>query len=270
MVVDSLHIYPVKSIAGVRCDSVEVQPRGFADDRRFMLVDAQGQFMTGRQHPDLVLVNARQNHGEWTFEAPGCEPLQVALPAPDASATPITVWRDSVTAHHVADAADRWFSAYLGVDCRLVYQHDTDRRPVAPANGTQTGDEVSFADGYPVLLIGSASLDDLNGRLTAPVPMSRFRTNVVAHTDTPFVEDRWRRIAIGDVTFDVVKRCARCVFTTVDPLSGQRDPAGEPLATLRGYRLDKAARGVMFGVNLVPRSTGSIAAGQPIQVIASD
>ncbi|MEO1575095.1 MAG: MOSC domain-containing protein, partial [Pseudomonadota bacterium] len=193
--------------------------------------------------------------------------LDVTLPPADAEAMPVVVWRDEMTARRVSDAADRWFSDYLGTPCHLVYQHEADLRAVAPAHGTRPGDEVSFADGYPVLLIGSASLDDLNGRLASPVPMSRFRTNIVADTDAPFVEDSWARIAIGEVTFDVVKRCARCVFTTVDPMSGQKDPAGEPLATLRGYRLDKSERGVMFGVNLVPRGTGALAAGQPIKVL---
>ena len=122
--------------------------------------------------------------------------------------------------------------------------------------------EVSFADGYPQLLIGTASLEDLNSRLDKPVAMGRFRPNIVVTTREPFVEDTWQRVRIGDCEFDVVKRCARCVFTTVDPDTGVKNADGEPLKTLRGFRLDRAERGVLFGVNLVPRSTGRLEAGQ--------
>ena len=270
MVVDSLHVYPLKSIAGQRLSNAEVTPRGFAHDRRFLLVDLEHRFLTGRQHPDLVLARATVLNDGWRFDAPGCEPLHVTPPDDDVDAITVTIWNDEVPARPVGARADAWFSDYLGQPCQLVYQHDQDLRPVRPARATRDSDVVSFADGYPVLLIGTASLADLNARLAMPVSMGRFRTNIVADTHEAFVEDRWRRIRIGDVEFDVVKRCARCVFTTIDPLSGARDPNNEPLATLRGYRLDKGERGVMFGVNLIPRSVGHIACGLPIDVIESD
>lgn len=268
MRIDSLHIYPIKSIAGVTRDSVTVQKRGFEHDRRYVLVDAEHRFLTGRQVPDLVLINATQDDDAWTLDAPGQQSLRIASPPDETEEHTITVWRDEVAAKPVGAEADAWFSDYLGAPCHLMYQHAGGHRPVAPTDRTEQGDEVSFADGYPVLLIGTASLVDLNSRLASPVAMTRFRTNIVADTATPFVEDQWQRIRIGDVTFDVAKRCARCVFTTIDPLSGQKDPAGEPLATLRGYRLDRDARGVMFGVNLVARNNGRIGVSQPIEVLA--
>lgn len=266
MLIESLHIYPIKSVAGVAQTAAQVEPRGLAHDRRYLLIDANGKFMTGRQHPDLVLISSTPTAAGWQLDAPQMAPLSITPPQ-DADAVPLRIWHDDVAGTPVSAAADDWFSEYLGIECRLVYQHETNVRAVQPADGTRPSDVVSFADGYPLLLIGSASLSDLNQRLTTPVSMSRFRTNLVASTTAAYIEDRWRKIQIGEIEFDVVKRCARCVFTTVDPLSGQRDPAGEPLATLRGYRLDKEERGVMFGVNLVPRSKGSIEVGAPIEVL---
>jgi uncharacterized protein YcbX len=268
MLIESLHVYPIKSIAGLACDRCEVTARGLQDDRRYLLIDRDGQFITGRTQPDLVLVSARRHNNAWHIDAPRMPTLHLVKPAANTPPVPLRIWRDDVTGTPVSEKADRWFSEYLGIDCRLVYQNATDVRHVHPANGTRENDEVSFADGYPVLLIGSASLTDLNQKLATPVAMSRFRTNIVASTATAFEEDDWQRVRIGEVEFDVVKRCARCVFTTVDPLSGQRDATGEPLATLRSYRLDKGERGVMFGVNLVPRGTGVIETGTPIEVLA--
>ncbi|MFK7885299.1 MAG: MOSC domain-containing protein [Gammaproteobacteria bacterium] len=270
MLIESLHIYPIKSVAGIALERSTVENRGLAHDRRFLLIDDNGQFITGRQQPDLVLVSAQSRDDGWQIDAPQMSPLRLTPPPVDAPTVALRIWRDDVSGTPVSREADEWFSDYLGASCRLVFQHATAQRLVQPAHGTQPTDVVSYADGYPVLLIGSASLNDLNRRLKMPVAMSRFRTNLVAATDEAFAEDRWRRIRIGEIEFDVVKRCARCVFTTVDPLSGQRDAAGEPLATLRSYRLDKQERGVMFGVNLVPRGDGTIEAGAPIEVLSSD
>ncbi|MEM6640062.1 MAG: MOSC N-terminal beta barrel domain-containing protein [Pseudomonadota bacterium] len=265
--VDSLHIYPIKSISGLSLDRGVVTPRGLEDDRRLMLVDERFRFITGRQHPSLVLVRATRHADGWTVDAPGQPTLNVTLPDSTAPGTEVTVWRDTVPGRRICDEIDRWFSDYLGHPCHLVYQHEQDRRPVGPADGTLDDDSVSFADGYPVLLIGTASLADLNQRLPRAMSMARFRTNIVARTDVPFMEDDWTRVRIGDVVFDVVKRCARCVFTTIDPLSGVRDPGNEPLTTLTRYRRDPDG-GVMFGVNLVPRSPGAISAGDAIVPIA--
>jgi len=267
MHIDSLQLYPIKSTAAVNVPNAVVEARGLAGDRRFMLVDDQGRFMTGRQYPDLVLVRAQITATGLRIDAPGMESIRVVEPDSRADTVTVNIWHDETTARAVDPSVDRWFTDYLGHTCRLVFQHHNDVRPVAPADGTNDDDRVSFADGYPLLLIGTASLDDLNGRLASPVAMGRFRTNLVAATTAAFVEDTWRRIRVGEVTFDVVKRCARCVFTTVDPLSGQRDVQGEPLKTLRGYRLDKDARGIMFGVNLVARSPGQLSRGMPIKVI---
>ena len=267
MHVESLHLYPIKSIAAIDVEHASVERRGLVGDRRYLLVDENGRFMTGRENPQLVQVRAEHTPQGLRIQAPDRSALLFSVPSADAPTVDVRIWRDDVQARAVSAAADAWFTAYLGKPCRLVYQHDNDLRLVAPARGTRDDDPVSFADGYPVLLIGTASLDDLNARLATPVTMAHFRTNIVAQTQDAFAEDGWQRIRIGDIQFDVVKRCARCVFTTIDPISGERSVDGEPLKTLRGYRLDKSAPGVMFGVNLIPRDAGIIEQGLPIERI---
>jgi uncharacterized protein YcbX len=197
------------------------------------------------------------------------DPLSLSEPPADGPTVGVRIWRDDVTAHTVSAAADAWLSEFLGAPCSLVYQHEQDLRPISdPQHATGDDDIVSFADGYPLLLIGSASLAALNQRLQRPVAMDRFRPNLVVDTTTPFIEDSWSQVRIGDTRFEVAKRCARCVFTTVDPATGEVDADGEPLRTLRGFRLDKAARGVMFGVNLIPRGRrdGVLQVGQSLAV----
>ncbi|MFK8016691.1 MAG: MOSC domain-containing protein [Gammaproteobacteria bacterium] len=268
MHVESLHFYPVKSIAAVDVARAAVEPRGLTGDRRYLLIDENGRFMTGRENPQLVQVRATPTPTGLVIEAPGQSHLEIEAPRATAPAIDVRIWRDDVQARGVSAAADAWFTAFLGKTCRLVFQHDDDIRVVAAARQTTTDDLVSFADGYPVLLIGTASLDDLNARLTDAVTMAHFRTNIVARTETAFIEDDWERIRIGDIHFDVAKRCARCVFTTVDLVTGERRADGEPLKALRGYRLDRSAPGVMFGVNLIPRDSGFIEQGSPIELVA--
>ncbi len=261
----SIHTYPIKSCAGLRHSSIAVEPRGLAGDRRWLIVDPAGRFITGRQHPSLVRVRIEPTADGLLLNAPGMPRLNVATPPRSDAAAKIRIWRDDTTARQADKSAAEWLSTYLGTRCRLVYQHDDDLRTIADQQGGRSGDHVSFADAYPLLLIGSASLADLNRRLPAPVVMERFRTNLVAATDEPFVEDGWRTAEIGGVTFDVAKRCSRCVFTTVDPISGTKNADGEPFKTLRSYRLSKEERGVLFGVNLIPRKTGVIRNGQTIE-----
>lgn len=263
--IESLHTYPVKSCAALAHDTAHVDARGLAGDRRYMVVDANGRFVTGRERPELVLVAARPRPDGLTLTAPGMDDLDVDTP--QGPAVDVRIWRDDTTARRAGPDADAWFSDYLGRDCRLVYQDEEDLRPARTVRGDPSDAPVSFADGYPLLLIGTASLADLNTRLSTPVAMSRFRPNVVVSTQTPYVEDTWRAVRIGGVEFDVIKRCARCIFTTVDPLSGEKHPGGEPLKTLRNYRLDKEARGVMFGVNLIPRGPGTVARAMAVEPV---
>jgi hypothetical protein len=194
----------------------------------------------------------------------GLPPITIAEPRPDAPTTDAIIWRDTVQASRAAPAADDWISTALGIECHLVYLHDTASRPVNPRYALP-GDTVAFADGYPVLLTSLDSLTDLNARLAAPIGISRFRGNIVISGAAPWAEDGWRRIRIGGAIFRVAKPCDRCIVTTIDPQTGERPDKSEPLRTLGTFRRD--ARGVMFGQNLVPQTLGRITVGDPVEVL---
>jgi uncharacterized protein YcbX len=258
------YVHPVKSCAGMALEALDIEPRGPRHDRRWMVVEAGGRFVTGRRLPRMVLIRPRPQADGLVLAAPGMPELGIALPGPGAPRLEVEVWGDRVEAQLAGGEADRWLSRFLGFELRLVHMDDAARRAVDPARA-RAGDEVSFADGYPLLLIGQASLDGLNARLAAPLPMTRFRPNLVVAGAEPHAEDRWRRIRIGAIAFEVVKPCTRCVFTTVDSAGGFFDPSGEPLATLKTYR--RGERGITFGMNLIARGRGTIRVGDRVEVI---
>lgn len=263
----SVTVYPVKSSAGLPRDRAEVLAAGLEHDRRWMLVDSENAFITGREYPALVRVRATPlEGGGLTLEAPGQSTLTLEDAGGAASTAEVEVWRDQVAARFVDPRADAWLSGYLGVACRLVRIADERARRVDPDYATPA-DHVSFADGYPLLLIGDASLADLNEKAPGPAEMARFRPNLTASGAAAFAEDGWRRIRVGAVEFDVVKPCDRCVMTTVDPATGVKNEQLEPLRTLSTYRRDRA-RGILFGVNLIPRSLGEVSVGDEIEVLA--
>lgn len=258
MQIHALYEYPLKSAAARPVDRLELAPRGPANDRRWMVVDPDGGFLTGRQLPRMVLLRAEPGDGGLRLAAPGMPALSVAVPAPDAPRQRVTVWKDQVDASLAGEQADAWLSRFLGRPARLVHMDPAARRPLKPAYA-QPGDEVSFADGFPLLLISQASLDALNARLARPIPMTRFRPNLVVSGCAPHAEDGWRRLRIGGIEMEVAKPCVRCVFTTVDPATGERDPDGEPLRTLKEYR--RGESGITFGVNLIARGSGVVRVG---------
>lgn len=264
MQLSSLYLYPVKSTAPIEVETALVEPRGLRNDRRWMVVDATGRFITGREMPRLTLISARPGAQGLSLEAPAMPPLQVPFPEADTT-LPVIVWKSAVAARPAHAAADAWLSDFLQTPVRLVHMDAGVSRPMTDVHA-QAGDEVSFADAFPLLLISRAALDGLNARLAKPVSMLQFRPNLVVDGATAHAEDGWKRIRIGDVDFDVAKPCTRCVFTTVDPLRGERDPDGEPLRTLIGYR--RSGDGVTFGQNLIPRSLGLLRTGDAVEVLA--
>ncbi len=277
----SIHIYPMKAGRAVDLGEARVEPWGLAGDRRWMLVDEDGRFISQREEPSLALVvvsaspdspspdSPSPDSSALTVAAPGRPGLRVAVPGPDAAQLKVTVWSSVLVAAAAGPAADAWFSAYLGRPVNLVYLDDpATRRPVSPEFG-QAGDTVSFADGYPLLLTTTGSLDDLGRWLAAdghqPVPMTRFRPNVVVAGTPPWAEDRWLRIRIGEVPFRVVKPCGRCVVTTIDQKTGVR--GGQPLKMLGRHR--RFGKELVFGQNLIPDRTGVIHVGDPVEVLES-
>ena len=261
--ISALHIFPVKSCAPLVLDSATVEPRGLRHDRRWIVTDANGKFLTGRQHPRLTLLHAMPDGDAIALSAPGMPPLRLDAPSSGARVD-VVVWSNTVAALPAGDVAHAWISAFLGMPARFAYMDDACARPVNP-DYAKPGDEVSFADAFPLLLISQGALDALNEKLATPVPMLRFRPNFVVANTAPHAEDGWKRVRVGEVEFDIVKPCSRCVFTTVDFERGEFDPSGEPLKTLTTYR--RGERGVTFGQNVIPRGTGTVRVGDMIEVL---
>jgi uncharacterized protein YcbX len=263
-ILSALHIFPVKSCAPLVLDAAEVEPRGLRHDRRWITTDAAGRFLTGRQHPRLTLLRVVPNGESLELAAPGMRSLRLHAPA-KGDRIEVTVWTNTVAALQAGAEADAWISEFLGMPARLAYMDDACARPVNP-DYAKPGDEVSFADAFPLLLISEGALQALNAKLETPVPMLRFRPNLVVANTAPHAEDGWKRIRIGSVEFDLVKPCSRCVFTTVDFEKGEFDPTGEPLRTLITYR--RTERGVTFGQNVIPRGIGTLRVGDAVEVLA--
>jgi uncharacterized protein YcbX len=252
-----IFIYPIKACAGVSLPHAELARRGLAGDRRYMLVDRSGLFVTQRDTPRLCLVATALTPSGIEVSSPGRANLLLPreLEAGMFESRAYRVWDDSGRAlRHPQGSA--WFSDFLGDEVSLLYMPDDELRAVSPSRA-QPGDIVSFADGYPLLVISEASLADLNARLPAPLEMRRFRPNLVLSGCEPYAEDRLRSLRIGNVTFRAVKPCERCVVTTIDPNTGQ---AGrEPLRTLASYRLEDGK--VLFGMNLIHDGLGQLSVG---------
>lgn len=266
MHVSELHLYPIKSLRGIPLERAQLDERGFQYDRRWMLVDESGTFISQREAHRMALIDVSLGADVLSVAAPGTETLRVPLHT-DGATVRCRIWRDAVDAIPVARDADMWFSRFLGISCRLVYMPDESRR-VVDRTYVKQDRLVGFADGFPLLMIGQGSLDELNLRLTqrgeAAVPMRRFRPNIVVAATQPFEEDQWQQIRIGDVEVDVVKPCARCAITTVDPDTAE---AGrEPLRTLATYR--KSGSNVYFGQNAVHRRAGVITRGDAVAVVS--
>ncbi len=257
-----INIYPIKSLGGFPVPSANVEPRGLQHDRRWMLVDEDGRFLTQRALPRMALVSVNVEAEGLTLRAPGSQALRVPLhPSGNATET-VRVWRSVCRAVPVGEEADRWLTGFLGVPCRLVYMPEETRRAVNTDYSAAEG-IVSFADGYPLLLLGEASLEDLNSRLERPVPMNRFRPNLVVSGSSAYAEDGWQKIRIGNTVFHGVKPCDRCSLITVDQATGEA--AGpEPLKTLAAYRLKD--RKVLFGQLLIPDGAGLVRVGDAVEI----
>ena len=264
--VKRLLIYPVKGCAGQPCESVEVQARGLAWDRRWMLVDGEGRFLSQRQLPALALIQARVVGEELVLSHPGFD-AQAVLPTTPPSSAPrvrVTIWRDECEAVRLPDAG-RWASEVLGRRCELVFMPADVRRPVNPAFASSPGQIVGFADAFPILLVGEASLADLNTRLDVPVPVERFRPNLIVSTPVAFAEDGWGELEVGSARLCGVKASDRCTVTTVDQRTGE--PRGpEPIRTLAGYRRFGGGK-VFFGQNLTVHRPGQIHVGDRVHVL---
>ncbi len=261
----SIHIYPLKGGRGLDLGESAVEAWGLAGDRRWMLVDEDFRFISQREHASMARLVVRYGPGGGLLVSAAGHP-QLAVPVPgDRELVKVAVWGSNVLAAGAGPEADAWFSGYLGQPARLVYLDDPSRRAVDPEYG-QAGDVVSFADGYPLLLTSQDSLGQLGDWLAAdgdqPVPMNRFRPNVVVTGFEPWAEDRWRRVRIGDTSFRVAKPCGRCVVTTTDQFTGVR--GAQPLRMLARHR--RFGKNLVFGQNIIPDAPGQLRVGDPVEI----
>jgi uncharacterized protein YcbX len=261
-VVRALFVYPVKSCRGIALDRADVEARGLRYDRRWMIVDGAGTFVTQRTEPRLtgIEVTVEERRERLVLATPGRRALHLPLAPREGESVRVRVWRDEVVALHAGEKAARWVSAFLGAPASIVFMPDAVERPVRP-DFARAGDRVSFADAFPVLMTSTASLEDLNARLERPLPMNRFRPNVVVGGCAPWEEDEWTGARVGPVPLRLPKPCDRCVVTTTDQLTGERGV--EPLRTLATFRRWTDGK-VYFGVNGVPDAPGTIAVGDPV------
>jgi uncharacterized protein YcbX len=250
----ALNVYPVKSCRGIACERADVTAQGLAvrgvRDREWLVVDPHGQFLTQREHPRLALVEVDATDGAITLRVPDREPL---APRSDGAIRDVRVWRAQLRGHDAGDEAAAALSGFLGTDARLVRFDDARPRRVNPDYAGTTKATTLYADGYPVLVVSQASLDDLNARLAgrgiAPLPMNRFRPNLVIDGVEAYEEDHVETLEIGSVTLRLVKPCTRCEVTTTDQQTTRR--SHEPLLTLSTYRRDDRLAGVTFGMNAI-------------------
>ncbi len=260
MQLSGISIYPVKSCAGLDLPQVSLDRFGPEGDRRWLVTDPRGRFISQRECAEMALISALPVPAG--LQLGGSDGVEVPVPADGARERWVQVWEDRLMARDAGDGAAAWLSQRLGRDCRLFYMPDSARRRVDGLYARE-GETVSFADGFPLLLISEASLEDLNGRLPQPVPMNRFRPNLVVSGAEPFAEDGWRRIRIGAVELQVAKPCSRCVIPSIDQATAQRD--GSINRVLASYRRQQGQ--VYFGQNLLYRETGTLQLGDEVQVL---
>lgn len=301
MQISEINIYPIKSLKGISVHSAVIERRGLEFDRRWMLMSADGQFLTQREFPKMATVGVEIRDSGLLVTADGITAMVVPFEPSTGDEVTVEVWGTASDAVRYNDGVNQWFSQVLGADVKLLYMPNSAGRDISE-RFNHGGDQVSFADGYPQLVIGEASLADLNERLRrsadtpvgssnrieeadksvgAPLLMNRFRPNIVVSGSDAFAEDRWERIEVGEAVFRGTKPCARCIITTVDQAKGEFD-GKEPLKTLSTYRLAKdvipdkleafgmSATAVCFGQNLIAESIGStINVGDKVEIILS-
>jgi len=261
-----LFIYPVKSLGGISLPAADLTPLGLRHDRRWLIVDARNRFLTQREHAEMALLAVEPAYNGFLLrhrQRPALPPLYVPFEATPERTLFVTIWDDMVFAWRGTPAADEWLSEALGQPCKLVYMSDLARRECEPEHNP-AGTLVSFADGYPYLLASEESLEKLNAQLAEPVPMDRFRPNLVVRGLSADAERQWTGFQIAGQAFRAVRECGRCVVTTIDQATAEKNPATEPLRTLATYR--KVGNKIMFGQNVTGPASGRVHVGDAVEL----
>lgn len=258
-----LYIYPIKSIRAVALTKSNLDRWGLQYDRRYMLVDSQGRFISQRQQARMALIQPLPIASGWQLSAPGIDDIFLPFELSAGKACRVTVWEDECAAIEASTELSNWFQAFLKVDAKLVYFPDSSQRQV-DLEYAKPGTQVSFSDGFPVLLAQTASLDKLNAEMSLPVDMLRFRPNIVVSGADAFAEDQWKYIKIGSIDFDVVKPCSRCVIPSIEIATGERGQ--QPILEVLKNKRRAVDGKVYFGQNLIHRTEGQLQCGDEVFV----
>ena len=266
MTVSELYIYPIKSLGGISLNAVNITDRGFELDRRWMLVDDNNRFISQREHASLALLQVALLPGALRVYHKQNPWNQLEIQCQTAGdMVMVDLWDQICVGQLVSQQADAWFSKNLQINCRLVYMPESTRIPID--DRYNVNDSISsFSDGYPILMLSDASMRDLNSKLATPIPINRFRPNLVIKSETAFIEDSLKVFQIKDIDFFAVKPCARCLITTIDQDSAVAGK--EPLKTLASYR--QTEKKVLFGINVIAASKGKIKIGDPIYILQNN
>lgn len=264
MDIASLYVYPVKGCRGMALESARIEQDSLQNDRRFLVVDERGKFLSQRNAPRMAHIDARAAHDELELTSPGQAPLRIRTTR-QGDERDVDVWGTVCRVVDQGEEVAAFFARALGQPAHLVQMAATFRRPLHPRLGDHPPGRLRFADAAPLLVASQASLDDLNGRLDAPLGMERFRPNIVIQGCDPYAEDAWERITVGDVTLERLIPCGRCAVTTMDPETLER--GREPLRTLTTYRRDEEL-GALFGSYYVHLGEGTVRAGDRVRVHA--
>ncbi|WP_031435426.1 MOSC domain-containing protein [Methylomarinum vadi] len=259
-----IYLYPVKSLGGIRVERWPVDHRGLVYDRKWMLIDRHGRFLSQRRLPKMALIKTQLTGDQLVLTTPDQRQIALSVNFAGGETLEVSLWHDLCQARTISDEADRWLSDFLDHDCRLVYQPDDSIRPVDP-HYALASDQAAFSDGFPFLIVSEASLQSLNKAMQLELSMSRFRPNLVIDGCAEYAEDGWREISIGHIGFRLPKPCSRCNIPAIDPETA--DIGKEPLQTLN--RLRKWNKQVYFGQNALHNNGGELTVGSPVTVTAT-
>lgn len=263
LTISELFIYPIKSLSGVKVNSAEITDRGFKYDRRWMLIDENNRFLSQREvaRMALIKVTITEKYLLATYQS---KSIEIPLCTDNKEVINVNIWDDECVAQLVDTEIDNWFTHILGIKCRLVYMPDESKR-ITDQRYAPDGSVTSFADAYPFMIIGQASLNDLNKRLTETLPMNRFRPNIVFDGGAAYQEDIINQCIVNNINFLGVKLCARCNIPTIDQETALSSK--EPSKTMATYRLKN--RKIYFGQNLIHSGTGIISVGDELKVLST-
>jgi len=268
MKISSIHIYPIKSLGGIAVHNATLTPQGLEHDRRFMLTNKAGKFMSQRSNADMALLKTKIERDQlvvWNSQLPKHQISIPLKPNHFSKQQLVEIWEDTCMANVLHKGINRWFSRQLKQDCQLVYMTEDAHRAIDKKYG-KAGEIVSFSDGYPILLLGDASMNDLNGRLKVPIPADRFRANILFSGSVPFEEDKWTNFSINNQEFRGVKLCTRCQVPNINQQTGKMEK--EPNRTLASFR--KVKKEIKMGLNVcwekgLSKGKASIAVGDRIK-----